>query len=104
PIANRGPQKSTGGGRKSGQLFSVEHEGGRGGYRCLLHPCELARGGRTGWRLAPPIKKGGLGPPLCRLESCPVHRRRIARMPSSSSDNSCARRYPWRPPVEQPFQ
>src|SRR5262249_24911184 len=31
PIANREPQKSTGGGRKCSQLFSVEHEGERGG-------------------------------------------------------------------------
>jgi hypothetical protein len=30
PIANREPQKSTGGGRKCSQLFSVEHEGGGG--------------------------------------------------------------------------
>src|SRR5262249_1378480 len=31
PIANRELQKSTGGGRKCGQLFSVEREGGEGG-------------------------------------------------------------------------
>src|SRR5499427_7024728 len=31
PIANREPQKSTAEGRKCGQLFSVEHEGGGGG-------------------------------------------------------------------------
>src|SRR5262249_7001847 len=30
PIANREPQKSTGGGRKCSQLFPVEHEGGAG--------------------------------------------------------------------------
>src|SRR5262249_56841667 len=33
PIANREPQKSTGGGRKCSQLFPVEHEGG-GGALC----------------------------------------------------------------------
>jgi len=30
PIANREPQKSTGGGRKCSQLFPVEHKGGGG--------------------------------------------------------------------------
>src|SRR5262249_61110841 len=30
PIANRGPQKSSGGGRKCSQLFHVENEGGGG--------------------------------------------------------------------------
>src|SRR5262252_5463904 len=33
PIANREPQKSTAEGRKCGQLFSVEREGGRGPRR-----------------------------------------------------------------------
>src|SRR5262245_45993690 len=32
PIANRGPQKSTGGGQKCSQLFPVEHEGGGSFY------------------------------------------------------------------------
>src|SRR5262249_16344195 len=37
PIANREQQKSTAEGRKCGQLFSVEHEGGGGGTELSLN-------------------------------------------------------------------
>src|SRR5262249_23052131 len=37
PIANREPQKSTGGGRKCSPFFRVEHEGG-GAARSVLAP------------------------------------------------------------------
>src|SRR5262249_13417565 len=41
PIANREPQKSTGGGRKCSQLFSVEHEGGGGAHQISLRQAEV---------------------------------------------------------------
>src|SRR5262245_18229830 len=67
PIANREPQKSTGGGRQCAQLFSVEREGGGGGPRRprggdVVHPVIRSRRARLIVSFGSRAVKGALSP------------------------------------------
>src|SRR5262249_57147318 len=73
PIVNREPQKSTGGGRKCSQLFSVEHEGG-GGRAVRASFFLPPAGGRWARRSPHPAQRRRPRPPASSYSRvAPVH-------------------------------